>query len=256
MIDGKAFNFERSFPYQTVSADTQVLCFDDVKKHFDFERLFSVVTEGLTLEKKNKDAIKIPFVKSPKVAITTNYPIKGKGNSFERRKWEIFFTNFYTKEFTPLVEFGKLMFGEWNEDEWCAFDNYMIENLMFYLKNGLIKGNFKNVDINKLAINTNYDFAQWCGIIGDRKNSMLRINEKIYTNDLYYDFISEYTDYGPNRKTTISNIQFNRWLIEYGEYITGIKPKDSDRDMNGKFIVLKTKKDIKIEKDDDRGLPF
>ena len=59
-----------------------------------------------------------------------------------------------------------------------------------------------------------------------------------------------------NRKTTISNIQFNRWLIEYGEYITGIKPKDSDRDMNGKFIVLKTKKDIKIEKDDDRGLPF
>jgi hypothetical protein len=255
-IDGKSFNFEKSFAYQLVSADTQVLCFDDVKKHFDFERLFSVVTEGLTLEKKNKDAIKIPFTKSPKVAITTNYPIKGKGNSFERRKWEIYFSNFYTKEFTPLVEFGKLMFGEWNEDEWCAFDNYMIENLMFYLKNGLIKGNFKNVDINKLAINTNYDFALWCGIIGDRKNKMLRLNEKIYTNDLYYDFISEFTDYGPNRKTTISNIQFNRWLIEYGQYITGIKPKDNDRDMNGKFIVFKTNKDVKIEKNNDKGLPF
>jgi hypothetical protein len=255
-IDGKSFNFEKSFAYQLVSADTQVLCFDDVKKHFDFERLFSVVTEGLTLEKKNKDAIKIPFTKSPKVAITTNYPIKGKGNSFERRKWEIYFSNFYTKEFTPLVEFGKLMFGEWNEDEWCAFDNYMIENLMFYLKNGLIKGNFKNVDINKLAINTNYDFALWCGIIGDRNNKMLRLNEKIYTNDLYYDFISEFTDYGPNRKTTISNIQFNRWLIEYGQYITGIRPKDNDRDMNGKFVVFKTKNDIKIEKEDDRGLPF
>ena len=255
-IDGKSFNFEKSFAYQLVSADTQVLCFDDVKKHFDFERLFSVVTEGLTLEKKNKDAIKIPFVKSPKIAITTNYPIKGKGNSFERRKWEIYFTNFYTKEFTPLVEFGKLMFGEWNEDEWCAFDNYMIENLMFYLKNGLIKGNFKNVDINKLAINTNYDFAQWCGIIGERNNKLLRLNEKIYTSDLYYDFISEYTDYGPNRKTTVSNIQFNRWLIEYGEYITGIRPKDDDRDMNGKFIVFKTKKDVKIQKQDDRRLPF
>ena len=71
VIDGKAFAFEKSFPYQTVSADTQVLCFDDVKKNFDFERLFSVVTEGLTLEKKNKDAIKIPFSKSPKIAITT-----------------------------------------------------------------------------------------------------------------------------------------------------------------------------------------
>jgi len=41
--------------------------------------LFSVVTEGLTLEKKNKDAIKIPFSKSPKIAITTNYAIKGSG---------------------------------------------------------------------------------------------------------------------------------------------------------------------------------
>lgn len=255
-IDGKSFNFEKSFAYQLVSADTQVLVFDDVKKHFDFERLFSVVTEGLTLEKKNKDAIKIPFVRSPKVAITTNYPIKGKGNSFERRKWEIYFTNFYTKEFTPLVEFGKLMFGEWSEDEWCAFDNYMIENLMFYLKNGLIKGRFKNVDINKLAISTNYDFALWCGIIGERKNPMLRLNEKLYTNDLYYDFISDFTDYGPNKKTTVSNIQFNRWLIEYGQYITGIKPKEDDRDMNGKFIIYKTKEDIKIKKDDDKGLPF
>ncbi len=46
VIDGKSFTFERSFAYQLVSADTQILCFDDVKKHFDFERLFSVVTEG------------------------------------------------------------------------------------------------------------------------------------------------------------------------------------------------------------------
>jgi len=64
-IDGKAFNFERSFAYQLVSADTQILCFDDVKKYFDFERLFSVITEGIDLEKKGKDAIKIPFSKKP-----------------------------------------------------------------------------------------------------------------------------------------------------------------------------------------------
>ena len=89
VIDGKSFDFAKSFAYQLVSADTQILCFDDVKKYFDFEKLFSVVTEGLTLEKKNKDAIKIPFSKSPKIAITTNYAIRGKGSSFERRKWEL-----------------------------------------------------------------------------------------------------------------------------------------------------------------------
>ena len=142
VIDGKSFNFEKSFAYQLVSADTQILCFDDVKKNFNFERLFSVVTEGLTLEKKNKDAIKIPFSKSPKVAITTNYAIKGKGNSFARRKWELELNQFYTKEFTPLVEFGKLMFGEWDDNDWCQFDNYMITNLQLYLDKGLLKSDF------------------------------------------------------------------------------------------------------------------
>ena len=125
-IDGKSFNFERSFAYQTVSADTQILCFDDVKKHFEFERLFSVITEGLTLEKKNRDAISIPFKKSPKIAITTNYALKGSGNSHSRRKWEIELNQHYNKNFSPLDEFNKLMFGDWDDAEWCVFDNYMV----------------------------------------------------------------------------------------------------------------------------------
>ena len=148
VIDGKSFNFERSFAYQLVSADTQILCFDDVKRHFDFERLFSVVTEGLTLEKKNKDAIKIPFAKSPKIAITTNYAITGQGSSFERRKWELELTQYYTKEYTPLVEFGKLMFGEWDDNEWCQFDNFMIKCVQLYFDKGLLKSDFVNLKTN------------------------------------------------------------------------------------------------------------
>ena len=119
-IDGKAFAFEKSFAYQLVSVDTQILCFDDVKKYFDFERLFSVVTEGLTLEKKNKDAIKIPFSKSPKIAITTNYAIKGNGNSFQRRKWELELYQHYSKSYTPQDEFGKLF----RDRDWETLDFY------------------------------------------------------------------------------------------------------------------------------------
>ena len=98
VIDGKSFAFERSFAYQLVSADTQILCFDDVRKHFDFERLFSVVTEGLTLRKEKQDAIKIPFSRSPKIAITTNYAIKGAGQiHLLERKWELELHQYYTK---------------------------------------------------------------------------------------------------------------------------------------------------------------
>ena len=164
-IDGKAFTFERTFAYQLVSADTQILLFDDVKKYFDFERLFSVVTEGLTLEKKNKDAIKIPFSRSPKIAITTNYAIKGAGNSFARRKWELELHQYYNKNFTPQDEFKKLLFTDWDDAEWLLFDNYMISNLQYYLTNGLKESSFVNLKVRQLSAETAHDFIEWCGLI-------------------------------------------------------------------------------------------
>jgi DNA-binding transcriptional MerR regulator len=242
VIDGKAFAFEKSFPYQLVSADTQILCFDDVKKHFDFERLFSVVTEGLTLEKKNKDAIKIPFSKSPKIAITTNYAIKGAGNSFERRKWEIELHQHYNKNFTPIDEFKKHFFAEWNEDEWCLFDNYMTYCLQDYLNTGLVKSKFVNLKIRQLSAQTSHDFIEWCGLIeGHQKNDKLRIDTKLMMQDLYFDFIGEYPDYGPKAKMTISRTRFYRWLVAFGLFTTGIQPLEG-RDMNGRwFTIVKPK---------------
>jgi hypothetical protein len=235
VIDGKSFNFERSFAYQLVSADTQILCFDDVKKHFDFERLFSVVTEGLTLEKKNKDAIKIPFHKSPKIAITTNYAIKGSGSSFERRKWELELTQYYTKEFTPLVEFGKLMFGEWGDHDWCQFDNYMIGCLQLYLDKGLLKSDFVNLKTRKFSAETCHEFAEWCGAIGGQKTDKLVRNKKIYKNDLYLDFIEENPDFAPKSKMTVSRNRFNKWLQSYSDFKYDCKATEG-RDGVGRWI--------------------
>jgi hypothetical protein len=243
-IDGKSFTFERSFAYQLVSADTQILVFDDVKKHFDFERLFSVVTEGLTLEKKNKDAIKIPFSKSPKIAITTNYAIKGSGNSFARRKWELELHQYYSKAYTPLDEFGKLMFGDWNDDDWCEFDNYMIGCLKSYLNTGLVKSKFVNLKIRQLSAETTHDFIEWCGLVdGQPRNTSLETGIRLYKNDLYHDFISEYPDYGPKAKMTISRTRFYKWLISYGLFKEGVVPEEG-RDLTGRWIIIHKKKEV------------
>lgn len=242
VIDGKSFTFERAFAYQLVSADTQILCFDDVKKHFDFERLFSVVTEGLTLEKKNKDAIKIPFGKSPKIAITTNYAIKGSGNSFARRKWELELHQYYRKDFTPLDEFGKLMFGDWNDEEWCEFDNYMIGCLKNYLRTGLVKSRFVNLKIRQLSAETSHEFIEWCGLLdGQQQHSKLIDDVRQSKNDLYFDFINEYPDYAPKSKLTISRTRFYKWLDSYGEFYYGAKPEDG-RDMLGQWIIFHKKR--------------
>ena len=238
-IDGKAFAFEKSFAYQLVSVDTQILCFDDVKKYFNFERLFSVVTEGLTLEKKNKDAIKIPFSKSPKIAITTNYAIKGTGNSFQRRKWELELYQHYTKSYTPQDEFGKLFFGDWDDDEWCVFDNYMIECLQLYLSEGLVESEFVNLKIRQLSASTSHDFIEWCGLLnGQVENDKLGVGLQINKNEMYFDFINEYPDYGPKSKMTISRQKFYKWLNSFAEYKTGLPPIEG-RDLTGRWLQLK-----------------
>ena len=243
VIDGKSFAFERSFAYQLVSADTQILCFDDVRKHFDFERLFSVVTEGLTLEKKNKDAIKIPFSKSPKIAITTNYAIKGAGNSFARRKWELELHQYYRKDYTPLDEFGKLMFGDWNDDDWCEFDNYMIGCLTNYLRTGLVKSKFVNLKIRQLSAETCHEFIEWCGLVDStERNVMLQTDTRLYKNELYSNFVDEYPDYGPRGRMSISRTKFYRWLVSYAMYKEGTMPEE-DRDQQGRWIIIKSKKE-------------
>ena len=239
-IDGKSFTFERSFAYQLVSADTQILVFDDVKKYFDFERLFSVVTEGLTLEKKNKDAIKIPFSRSPKIAITTNYAIKGAGNSFARRKWELELHQHYNKNLSPLDEFGKLMFSDWNDDEWCEFDNYMIGCLKSYLSTGLVKSKFVNLKIRQLSAETCHDFIEWCGLINNQENRIMEHGKRLRANDLYEDFVDNYPDYGPRSRMTVSRQKFWKWIISYAVFTSGNMPEEG-RDMIGKWLVLKPK---------------
>jgi len=247
VIDGKAFAFEKSFPYQTVSADTQILCFDDVKRHFDFERLFSVVTEGLTLEKKNKDAIKIPFSKSPKIAITTNYAIKGSGNSFARRKWEVELHQYYNKDRTPLDEFGKHFFADWNDEDWCSFDNYMVGCLQGFLNTGLVASKFVNLKIRQLSAETTHDFIEWCGLIeGSPNNITLTLGGKLMKQELYYDFISDYPDYAPKAKMTISRTKFYKWLSAYAIFMTGVLPEEG-RELNGRWLRLRTKHELEVQ---------
>ena len=237
VINGKEFSFDKSFAYQLVSADTQVLTFDDVRKNFNFENLFSVITEGITLEKKNKDAIKIPYEMSPKIVITTNYAIKGKGSSFERRKWELELTRHYHSGFTPYDDFGRLLFDDWDTDEWCRFDNYMINNIKYYMNKGFVKSKFKNLTTRKFIAETNHDFFEW---VTDDENIIM--GRSYYKSDLYNDFVTEYPDY--SRK--LSRKMFDKWVKSYSYYIAGVEPIQG-RDSTGRYIIIDYPKDEQLE---------
>jgi hypothetical protein len=239
ILDGKTFDDKKSFPYQTVSPETQVLVFDDVKKNFDFESKFSLVTEGMTLERKNKDAIKLKVEDSPKMVISTNYAIKGEGNSHDRRRHEIEIAQYYGKKITPYDEFGRQLFDDWTLDEYKAFDNYMVFCLQSYLKLGLIHQNAKNIKMRKFIAETCIEFYEW---IIDTQN--VPVNERNDKSQYYNSFINEYKDF----QKWLTRKKFNIWIQKYcnfinAEYLSG--------NSNGlQWFTIKTNNDYEYEDND------
>jgi hypothetical protein len=210
ILDGKSFDDKKSFPYQTVSQETQILVFDDVKKNFDFESKFSLVTEGMTLERKNKDAIKLSVEDSPKVVISTNYAIKGEGNSHDRRRHELEVSQYYGKYKTPFKEFGREMFSDWNETEFLCFDNYMIGCLQSYLKNGLVAQESANIKKRKFIAETSMEFLEW---VSDSNNFVF--HQKLDKSLKFNEFVNDYKDF----QKFLSRKKFTIWCNKYANYI-------------------------------------
>jgi hypothetical protein len=182
------------------------LVFDDIKKNFAFENLFSLITEGITIEYKGQDAIHIPVEKSPKIVITTNYTVKGNGGSFEARKFELELSNYFNVNHTPEQKFGKRLFDGWNEKEWAEFDNYMINCLQYYLKNGIQKHEYKNLEVRKFINVTSYEFYEWT-----QTPDWITFGERYNKGILYEKFCEDFSV----DKKYVTPRRFRNWIKEY-----------------------------------------
>ena len=231
IIDGKVFSFDKSFPYQTVGADTQILVFDDVDKYFRFERLFSLITEGITLEKKNKDAVRLPVQRSPKIIITTNYTVGGVGGSFERRKWEVELSSFFSAKHTPLDEFGRMLFDDWDDMEWMRFDRYMVGCLRYYLTEGLKASEFHNLNTRKLIKETSHEFWEWA------KEGNLPDGTRLMRAEKFENFVQEYTDYAPRGKYALTKKRWAMWLHAWAEF-NGWTVDEGKDSMGGRWTMF------------------
>jgi hypothetical protein len=207
LIDGKTFDFNKSFAYQTVQSDCQVLAYDDVKRNFEFERLFSQITEGLTLEYKNQGAIKLPVQDSPKIVITTNYTIKTTGGSFERRVFEVELSSYFGVHHTPLDEFGVMLFDGWDSQEWAKFDKLMINCLQYYLENGLVKSETKNLGLRKFINESCQEFFEFV------EDGNIPQDERITKSDIYQKFKDENED-----MKFLNKRLFNKWIKAYSVF--------------------------------------
>lgn len=206
-IDGKTFSFDKSvFLYQRVTADTKLIFFDDVKKNFDFERLFSVITEGIVTEKKGKDEVYFEFIDSPKVGVSTNYALRGAGSSHERRKLELEICQHYSNKYKPEQEFGRMFFDEWPESEWLQFDNFMAQCCQVHLRLGLIEQELINLPEKRLMAELSAEFSEFID------ENLLEPGENISRTSYYNKFKDQY------KQSRIASRTFYSMLHKYCEF--------------------------------------
>lgn len=244
-VDGKAHDFGKTFNLQTVRLGCQVLVFDDVKRNFAFENLFSLITEGITLEYKNQPAVKLPIEKSPKIVITTNYTIGGTGGSHEARKFEVEFSNYFNVNYTPEMEFGHMFFDGWTKEEWSRFDNFAIRSIQVYLQHGLIKCDFDNIDIKKYIREVGSEFHEYT-----KDHDFITYGERIKKSELWNKFFEEFQDskkfYGDKRRKNCIKLYCEYYGFKFeegnssgfggiGRWIMITKP-DSDDNYIPKFF--------------------
>lgn len=228
--DGKCFKDDNRFRFSQVAADSKILFINDVNENFNFENFFPTITDGIMVEIKFENKKLIPFETSPKIVISTNYAITGKGSSFEDRIYEFELSNYYSKDHKPIHDFKHLFFDEWDTEQWDLFYSFMMYSVMEYLKNGVVISKGINLKRNKLIADTDRQFVEW--II----NYDIKPDQKYDKRILYREF-SDYIDNSPYNG--ISRLVFTKYLKTWARY-NNLDPIESHSNIE-RTIEFKTK---------------
>ena len=199
-IDGKNFKVDKNFAFQRVDLDTKILAIEDTRRNVDFEGFYSIITEGVTVEKKNKDELFIPYKDSPKVMFTTNYTIPNNGNHAKRRQKVFEFAPAFSSKYTPEDYFGHKLFEDWDKDEWNRFYNLMFNSIQGYLEFGIMLVESSEKLLRKqVKVQFGEEFLDYIQIMVEEHSEWVKLET------LYNDFLSmanfEKKDYSVKRFT-------------------------------------------------------
>jgi len=202
-VDGKNFKFDNQFCWQRVGMDTQLVVFQDTTKWFKFDRLHSVLTDGISVNKKNREEFFIPYSDSPKFIINTNFILDAEGATNERRMKEVEFEPHYNATFTPEDEFKELFFHSWDSDNWLKFDNLMMWCVQSFIEKGFVDPAIKskNKSVRLFLQKYGEDTLEWIENLPDGEELRKLDQFKEYKNDV-----------GETMKHKITSMQFYKAL--------------------------------------------
>ena len=173
-INGKDFLKTRidPFSYSEVQYSSQLVHFADADSQtFNTERLFNQITDDFSVRRNGGVLFTIPSKNSPKVCVSSNAPLMGKGRSFDRRQFIIEIGKFYgellEQNVYPNQYHGNKHIAEsdWESTDWIEYYRFIFECLQLYLTqpNGLpFTGGSAEYEYRKLIEETNSeDMSEW-----------------------------------------------------------------------------------------------
>jgi len=175
-VDGKTADLKNDkFLYHGVDERTREIVFDDVRVNFDFELLFSQITEAIRVKPFQGAPITIP---SPVFTITTNHALRGDSTSFRRRQYTLGFSNYFNEYRTPRHEFQHALFEDWDKSQWNLYYNLMATSIQVYMQHpdlgryGIDSG---DISRRKLRQQLGEDFLEFADLYFERGYMLNRV---------------------------------------------------------------------------------
>lgn len=192
-FDGKSFKMDKTHKFQNLTVNTDIIFIDDVNPKFPFTDLFSVLSEEMTSEPKNQRELIIPFEKSPKVIITSNFIVGKSDGSTLDRKLQFSLVKHFSYTHKPIQEFNREFFHGWDVEEWQRFDNFICHCAFQYLD---------DKDKSKISIATT-DNSKERQLIADTNREFIDMMDSILANN--------FVDFAPESLRAFGKFKYEPW---------------------------------------------
>lgn len=241
-IDGKNKKLDDdNFRYNDVTEKTKSLFFDDVRPNFEFESVFSIITNGMTVNQKSGRRFSLAKQDTPKLYISTNHMLNGVGSSFTRRQAYIVFSDFYNANHQPVHDFGVPFFSGWDATQRNLFYNLMGTCVLLYLKSkqngwsgvvgkGIVPPPMEDVERRKLRQLMGESFLTWAEAYfhWDEKTKSGNLNQRHQRHEL---FKNEFLHENPLEAKYCNPPRFKEKILAYCRYANlDFNPKQRNAD--------------------------
>ena len=220
-----------------VNQFTQLLQIDDLDERTPASFFYDTITGSMTVNPKSNRLFTLPFTKSPKLGLTTNYVPSDFDPSSEARMIYMVYSDYYHQqtEDNDYLEtrsirddFGKALYMEdYREEEWNADFNFVLQCEQFYLwlkqqhPTLKLQPPMENIKKRKLKLEMGENFEEWAYQYFSEEGEHLDVN--LVRTDVFED----YKRYSGVQSTKMKS--FSRKLKAFSElcpYIFEMDPED------------------------------